>query len=438
MKNIIKKIVEIIAGFLTRRIIKKNDPLIIGITGSVGKTSSKDAIYTVIKSKYRCGKSWGNLNSELGLPLAVAGFREAEVTAGFWLKALRKMFRLAFGKNGKIADILVLEMGADKPGDIKKLIKLAPPRIGVITNIGVSHLENFKRINGTISEKRKLIENLEADDCAILCGDDKRVLAMAKKTKAQIITYGINSENLVKAVNVTFHYGWKGLGGNLDWGVSFKLNYEDNVVPIRLNNILGIQQIYAALAAASCGICLDMNLLEISEALLRYTPPKGRLNVIAGFSGSVILDDTYNSAPASALAALEVLGKANAKRKIAVLADMLELGSQERTGHEKVGKYAGEVADVILTFGERGRIIAREAAIVSKGTPKIIEHFNSQDELIDYLGGFLKEGVIVLVKGSQRMRMEKVVEAIMQNPEDAKKLLVRQNGQQNREPKTNN
>ncbi len=428
IKKILRKIIEIKAGLLAKMIIRKYKPLIVGITGSVGKTSTKEAIYTILKKKYKVGKSWGNLNTELGIPLAIAGYKESDTSAAFWLKAFWKMFCLYWKGKRKIRDILVLEMGADKPGDLEKLVKLVPPNVAVVTNVGISHLENFKTPGQIVIEKRKLVEALDPTGCAVLCGDDEKVLAMDKRTKARAISFGFKKCNLVRASNLVFHCGEESSSfDGLDWGVSFKLNYQDKIIPIRLKNILGIQQVYAVLAATACGIFLDMNLLEISEALAKYSPPPGRMKMLKGIKGSLILDDTYNSAPASALAALEVLEKTASSKRIAVLADMLELGAQENEGHFEVGKRASEAADLVFTFGERGSLIAKAASknFTGKETGRI-QHFKSRKKLIEKLQGLLDKNSVVLVKGSQKMRMEKVVKAIMAEPRKSKKLLVRQ------------
>ena len=430
MKKRLKKFVELSAGKLTTRILEKNQPLIISVTGSVGKTSTKDAIYSVVKTKFKANKSRGGLNTEFGLPLAIAGYEKAEVSAGFWLGALGRLFKMNVSKEAcsDLGDVLVLEMGVDYPGDMEKLVNIAPPSIGVVTNVSVSHLEKFKNINKTIIEKRRLVEALPKQGFAILCGDDEKVLEMQKKTKAQVLTFGLMEHNLVRATNISFN--WSGLqpDGQIEWGMIFKLNYNDKVVPVRIKNALGIQQVYAALAAAAVGIALGFNLLEIAEALLDYEVANGRLKVIKGREGSLILDDSYNSAPASALAALDVLDHLTGKKKIAVLGDMLELGDKEKRGHEEVGKMAAEVADILLTYGERSKLTAKKAKEIQKKTGRemIIEHFSSQQELVEFLEPFLKERTIILVKGSRGIKMENVVKAIMADPDQALELLVGQ------------
>ncbi|MBU2025811.1 MAG: UDP-N-acetylmuramoyl-tripeptide--D-alanyl-D-alanine ligase [Patescibacteria group bacterium] len=416
MKKFFKKIIEIFIGHFAKRIIKRSETLVVGVTGSVGKTSTKDAIHTVLSSKFNASKSWGNFNSELGLPLAVAGYKESDTSAGFWFGVLLRMFSLAYLHKEEVNDILVLEMGADFPGDIEKLVKIAPPDIGVVTNVSISHLEKFGRLTRIVSEKKKLPEAVHERGFSVLCGDDKKVMSMAKKVKSEIITFGLGKNNLIKATNIVFHWGGRGSNGKIEYGMNFKLNYNDKIVPVRIKNVLGIQQVYASLAAACCGIAVGMNLIEIAEALGRYEAPKGRLEVIKGRKGSVILDDTYNASPVSALAALDVLGEISAKVKVAVLADMLELGSKERKGHEEVGKMAGQVADVILTYGERSQFIAKSAAKAEKIKGNIVRHFETQEELVEYLDTLLKEKVVVLVKGSRGMHMERVVEAIMESP----------------------
>lgn len=429
MRSVFKKIVERIVGDLARRVIEKQEPVVIAITGSVGKTSAKDAIHAVLRQKFRARKSHGNLNSELGIPLAVAGFKEGGSSAGFWFKVILRLSSLATSHHEEMEEIMVLEMAVDKPGDMDKLIEIAPPDVGVITNIGVSHLAQFGTKAKILKEKGKLVTMLEADQHAILNGDSPALNKLRKKIKAKVTTYGLDEHNMVRADNISIQTGGFVGGKNKQWGTSFKLVYKENVVPVRLKNSLGNQQVYAALAAASVGIILGMNLIEISEALEKYRPPRGRMNIIEGINGVILIDDTYNASPASTIAALEVLYNTPFKRKIAVLADMLEIGSYERKGHVDVGKAAAVAADAILLFGDSAKIIHEASAeeIKRKKMPKVVRHFESQDVLIAELKRNVHPGDAILIKGSQAMRMERVVKALMLRPEKAEDLLVRQN-----------
>lgn len=427
MKTVLKKIIEVIAGRLAAGVIGKYNPVVVGITGSVGKTSSKDAIYSVISKKYLTLKSHGNLNSELGLPLAIAGFREAKTSPGFWIRAILRLLALLYGNKG-IGEILVLEMGVDKPGDMDKLIRIAQPDIGIVTSVGVSHLGKFGTAARIVAEKSKLVTSLTHDQQAIVCGDDIRLASLRKKIKAHLLTYGLGVNNMMRATNINVLLGDLKSGRGHEWGTTFKLNYQDKIIPVRLKHALGVQQVYAALAAAAVGVSIGMNLLEISEALGEYVPPKGRINLIEGVKGIAIIDDTYNASPVSASAALQVLARAHARRKIAVLADMLELGHYEKKGHQEIGKEAVSAADIILTYGPAARIIAETAleTAVKQNQRKSVRHFDDQERLIEALKEIIREGDMVLVKGSQGMRMEHVVKAIMRYPESAPNLLVRQ------------
>jgi UDP-N-acetylmuramoyl-tripeptide--D-alanyl-D-alanine ligase len=426
MKKVFKKIVEMSAGRLAKKAVEKNNPLIVGVTGSLGKTSAKEAIYTVLKSRFSVSRSRGSLNSELGLPLAIAGFAEGKKTdTAFWLGALKKLRNIASGKE-KIKPFLILEMGAGKPGDIKKLVAIAPPKIAVITNATFSHLKYFKNLEATLSEKTEIIKNLPVDGWAVVCGDDLGLINNLGKTKAAVLTFGLGEKNLIRASNLILNFGR--FTHPEEWGMSFKLMYKERVIPVRLWGALGRSQIYAVLAGAAVGTALGMNLLEIGEALSKYRSPRGRLNILKGMNGSIVLDDTYNaSAPKSMVNALEILKEAPAVLRIAVLGDMLELGEKEVLAHREVGLAAAGSADVIFTIGEAALEIHRMVKKkIGASDKKIAEHFLTQQELIEALKLLLDKKVVALVKGSQGMRMEKIVKEILEDPSKAPSLLIRQ------------
>ena len=423
-------ILEKILRALSEKAIQKFKPRIVGVTGSVGKTSTKEAIFTVLASKYRVRQSEKNYNNEIGLPLAILGLESGKGSFWRWTLVLIQAVKvILFTRVKDYPEVLVLEMGADRPGDIKYLVDFIRPEVGVVTAVGVSHLEFFKDKKHIAREKSVLVKVLRKDGLAVLNWDDEETRAMADSIKAKKISYGFSSEADVQASDIFFGYerskGYYGDDINKIKGISFKLSYEGTTIPIRLIRSVGRPQIYASLAAAAVGIHFDMNLLEIAGALKDFQAPAGRLSIIDGIKNTIIIEDSYNAAPQSTLAALEVLEKIEARRKLAALGDMLELGEDTESGHREVGRKSAEVAQVLFTVGEKAKFISDEA--LKKGMPKEnIFEFENSDEAKKVIQRELKEGDIILIKGSQAVRMEKISEEIMRYPEQAGKLLPRQ------------
>lgn len=337
-----KKIVEKILKILAAAVVKKYRPFIIGVTGSMGKTSTKEAVFAVLSKKFSVRRNIKNYNNEIGVPLTILGRDSGGRSPFKWLAVFFAGLRLLYSKN-EYPQILILEMGADKPGDLKYLVSFVDPNIGVITGIGdvPVHIEFFKSPVQVAREKARLIEFLKADDFAILNFDDKAVSAMAGKTKAKVLTYGFGEGAKVRATNYLLNIGFD---PSLS-GISFKIEYDGKAVPVRLDGILGEHQVYPMLAATCVGLAKGMNLLEIIEGLKNYKAPKGRMQMLEGIKHTWILDDSYNASPAATLAALETLAKFEGRRKIAVLGDMLELGEFTEEMHRQIGEKASRSAD---------------------------------------------------------------------------------------------
>ncbi|MDP3710628.1 MAG: UDP-N-acetylmuramoyl-tripeptide--D-alanyl-D-alanine ligase [bacterium] len=422
-----KYILQTLLAILAKLTIWRFNPKVIGITGSVGKTSTRETVFAVLKTKYRVRQAEKNYNNEIGLPLTILNIPHYGKNFlawgwGFVLSA----FSLIKSKNS-YPEILILEYGVDKPGDMDFLLNLAKPDIAVITAIGETpmHVENFKDPEGVISEKVKLIKCLGEDGYAILNHDDYVVYDIKNRTKGKVLTYGFEENAEVKAINYILKTTLDETLGEMPEGASFKINFKNKIIPVRMHGVLGKSNIYAALAAAAVGTVLDINLIKVSEALADLTPPAGRLRLLMGIKNSLILDDTYNAGPESTRLALETLKDAPGKRKIVILGDMLELGKYTEAAHRSIGDQAAEFADILVTVGVRAKFISDEANL--KGLDKSqIFIFDSTDSARGFLDQLIKEGDLILVKGSQGMRMEKIVEEIMLNPERAKELLVRQ------------
>ncbi len=429
MKKTFLKLLEIVLKGLAKATLEKYDPQIIGITGSVGKSSTKEAVLSVLKTKKSVRANRGNLNNELGLPLTILGdydyYREdSKRKTGFWFKVIFEGVAGLLKRRKDYPEVLVLEYGANKPGDIEYLLEIAKPDISIITAISETpvHVEFYPNPEALAREKSRLVSALSAKGTAILNFDDNIVMDMKEKTRGRIITFGFKEGADIRAVN--FENQSDGLR---PIGLSFKMEHKGSAVPVRMSNIFGRSYVYNMLAAAAVGLKNNLNLVEIASALMLYRPLPGRMRLIKGEKNTWILDDTYNAAPASTEEALEALKSLPAKRKVAVLGDMAQLGEYSVQSHEAVGKKAAGIADIIVTVGAKARFIAEAGR--KKGFPKDnIYTFDNSDNAKTIVEEIIKEGDLILIKGSQVTRMEKIVMEIMAEPEKAKDLLVRQYG----------
>ncbi|TSC94847.1 MAG: UDP-N-acetylmuramoyl-tripeptide--D-alanyl-D-alanine ligase [Candidatus Berkelbacteria bacterium Athens1014_28] len=426
------QILEKILRFLARAVINKYNPKIIGITGSVGKSSAKEAIALVLTSKFRVRKSEKNYNNEIGIPLTILGSESGESSFLGWSRVFAKgIFLLIFP--WEYPEILVLEMAVDQPGDMDYLLSFVSPDVGVITNISASHMEFFGSVENIAKEKGKLIKGIRNGGMAIINGDDSEIVKIKRDAPVKYIEFGFQDKLKVQATDANFNY----IDGKIS-GISFKLNYQGKIVPFRLPHILAFHQIYSILAAVSIGMQFKINLVDMAQSLENYFPPCGRMNLISGKNGSNIIDDTYNSSPASAIAALKTVAGTSASRRIAVLGDMLELGSESESGHSRV---AAEVfssgVDLFFAVGKRMETAVSDYLKSEKkieGDEKKVFYFDNPSVTAIELEKIIKNDDLILVKGSQSMRMEKVVENIMEKQFDARELLCRQSKEWRKKP----
>lgn len=412
---------EKVLCFMARAILKKYNPKIVGITGSIGKSSAKEAVALVLATKFTVRQNQKNYNNEIGLPLTVLGSGSGQGSLWKWLGVFLKWaWSMIF--TVKYPEILVLEMGVDRPGDMKYLLSFIRPTVGVVTNISSSHLEFFRNLDHIAKEKGRLVEDLPREGVAVLSADDTRTAAMAGVTGAEkIITFGFGSKAELKAINVAFNYD-----GFVPEGLVFKMNYDGKVIPVRLPNILAPHIINAALVGAAVGSYFKINLAEIANALQAFRAPEGRMNLIQGIKGSFLIDDTYNASPSSTVAALDVLQEMRATRKIAVLGDMLELGEDSQAGHERVAqKVYDSRAHIFIGVGDRMEKVFQKLRFMGYSQESLF-HFDSPESAGRMLQEIIRSGDIVLIKGSQGMRMEKVVEEVMAEPLLAPEILCRQ------------
>lgn len=421
MKKLIEKILKIFA----QTIIEKYQPLVIGITGSIGKTSTKEAVFTVLSGKNNVRHNIKNYNNEIGVPLTIIGVEAQGRSILGWLNVFFKAASLLIIKNKNYPEILILEMGVDHPGDMDYLTQIVKCQIGIVTFIGTAHLEYFNSVEKIQKEKGKLIESLNRDGYAILNYDNEKAREIRNISKVKILTYGFDAKADIRAQEVISSFD----KNNILQGTSFKLSYHGSSVPVFLPGILGNSAVYSALAGAVVGIIRGMNLIDISQALRNYKPPRGRMNLMAGIKNTLIIDDTYNSSPPAVMAALGILKEVPVKegaRKIVVLGDMLELGGYSEEGHQDAGKYLAKLEfDKLITVGEYSRDIDRGAKEAGMHEDAIF-HFADVSSAGRFLQEIMRTGDLILIKGSQGMRMEKIVKEVMAEPEKASELLVRQ------------
>ncbi|MFN8403902.1 MAG: UDP-N-acetylmuramoyl-tripeptide--D-alanyl-D-alanine ligase [Anaerolineales bacterium] len=355
---------------------RKMDVRVIGVTGSVGKSTTKEMIAEVLSTRYRTLKSPGNLNNEIGLPLT--------------------LLKLSSGHQRA-----VIEMGFYVPGEIAFLCDIALPHVGVVTNVGTVHAERAGSQEAIARGKAELVQALPPapEGVAILNFDDAWVRKMEEKTKARIFFYGLSQEAHLWADQV------EGLGLE---GIRFRIHYQGETLYVKIP-LIGRHSVHTALRAAAVGLAEGMNWQEILEGLSQGHTQL-RLAAVRSENGALLLDDTYNASPESMLAALNLLDELDG-RKIAVLGDMLELGPYERGGHEMVGLRAAQVAGMLLTLGERAHIIAEAARRAGMKKSAVLE-FDALEPVVEWLNSNLSKDDVVLIKGSHGLRMDRITNVL--------------------------
>ncbi len=422
MKAFFKEIVVTILTFEARVLLRRTRPKIIGITGSVGKTSTKDAIYHAIKTHVHARKNQKSFNTEIGVPLTILGLPNAGVSPLVWLKNIIEGFFIMLFP-GKYPDVLVLEMGVERPGDMKYLTSWVRPDIVVLTrlpNVPV-HVEFFSTPEAVVEEKLQLVHALAADGILVYNHDDELIRRSVADVRQQAIGYSRYSPS---------HFTAEGdeliVDGDMPTGQSFYIEHLDERQLMRVRGAIGVQHCYNVAAASAVASLFDVSLAEVAAAMESFTPPPGRMRLIPGLKDTMLLDDTYNSSPIATERALLTLGEVPAKgRKIAILGDMMELGQFSVREHERVGESVPEVADILFTLGLRSRKIA-ESALEHGMSEKNIRQYDDVERAGRELQNFLEPGDVVLVKASQSIRAERIVKEVMAEPLRAEDLLVRQ------------
>lgn len=416
-KFVIKKIEKYLFTLADQR-LKDKKTFIIAVTGSVGKSSTKEAIKMLLSSYFpeKVFASHGNMNESIGLPMSVLGFEyvPSKVEWPKVLLAARKKSR-----NKKFPKYLVVEMGVEKPGDIKYFTSLAKPNIALITNIGPAHLDALKDVDGVLKEKSQLFEQLPENGIAVYCNDDPKLKEYAKKIKQKKISYGFSADSDITAQIIKADKT-----GTLVEVSNGKLKKQVKT------KIIGNHMVLAMLSAMGISEAMELDFDKSLKSLKLFEPLAGRMHLIEGIKNSVIIDDSYNANPNSVLAAMETLRSFNENgRKVVILGNMNELGRFEEGAHQIVARAAATFADLLVFIGQNSQImkIAAEKEASKRKREVIIRTFETPSRATLSLDELILENDIILVKASQnKMRFEKIVEAIMADPSEAKNLLARQ------------
>ncbi|MEK7481142.1 MAG: UDP-N-acetylmuramoyl-tripeptide--D-alanyl-D-alanine ligase [Patescibacteria group bacterium] len=411
---------------LAEKIIRTQRPKIVAVTGSVGKTSAKEAIAAVLGQEFRVRGAKKNYNNELGVPLTIIGADSPARSLLGWLAVWMRARKLAWSKAKDYPEWLVLELGADRKGDIQYLCDIAPPDVAVVTAVSAAHTEFFGSVEEVAEEKGALVRALKSGGIAVLNGDDPHVRDMEHDVKGTALLYGFGDE-AVRADGVEMEFPDRGAWPR---GMAAILRYHERAIPFMIEGAVGRHALYPALAGAAVGLAVGLSMEDVEEGLRHYLPPSGRMRLIPGIKNTLIIDDTYNSSPLAAIAAVETLAEiepagSGQGERYAVLGDMVELGNLALESHVAVGRRVAELGvDVLMTVGELGKEIGKSARAAGMAERRV-EAYNNSEEAGLALQEKLEPGDVALVKGSQVVRMEKIVKEVMAEPLRAEELLVR-------------
>lgn len=429
----IKKILIKVFATAARRVLAREKPTVIAITGSYGKSSVKEAVAIALGAHEpgsRVKYSTKNYNNEFGLPFSIFGVSAPGRDVIKWIRILLIALWMGWGWGKIRADVLVLEMGADHPGDLAWLTSIAHPNISVITSVGESHAEHFGSIEEIAKEKATLVRVLSEGGAAVLNNDDPRVTAMRKEFSGEALYYGSSEGSDVRVLHTGVVSETNESGQEIPQGIKIILQEKGKEEECELRGTIGRPHAIAAACGIAVARLFDIPSQKAIERLERddHGMP-GRTRIISGIKGSVIIDDSYNAAsPRTVVSLLEDASRielANGQRRIALLGEMLELGAYSEAAHREVGEaVVANRIDMLVVCGTLATAIG-DAAFVAGMDRSQIRSCRTSDEAGKMLREEIKSGDIVLVKGSQGSRMEKAVKELMAEPQQAPFLLVR-------------
>lgn len=425
LKELFRQVIVFLLTLEAKLVLRKHRPKIIAVTGSVGKTSAKDAIYTALSKSFFVRRSEKSFNGDIGVPLTVLGVRNGWSNVFQWLRNLIDGISLLI-LTTPYPKWLIVEVGADRPGDITKSLSWLKPDVVVATrfpDISV-HVEFYASPEDVIKEELAPVGWLQNNGVLVFNEDDERARTAVTAPGVRRLSFGFGENANLKAENLhaTSEDG-------MPSGISFDVSYGDERGVVSIPDVAGRSHVYSVLAGIAVALSVGVSLEEAVSAFQKHETPAGRMRLINGMRTSVIIDDTYNASPAAMEEALIALGDIpRTGRRIAVLADMLELGGFSVTEHNRIGALVAKSADILVTVGVRTKGIAEGARASGMPENVIIECERGSDASTALLS-LIQSGDVILVKGSQSMRMERVVKSLMAEPEKAKDLLVRQDAE---------
>ncbi len=426
MKKILRAWCIAVLQWQAKQVLKKYKPKIIAITGSVGKTSTKDAIYSVLATQLHVRKSEKSFNNDIGIPLTILGLPSGWRDIHIWIQNVFKGFGLLLFRT-HYPEWLVLEVGARTPGGIPNTVTWLKPDIVVITKIGTVpvHIEFFPTLQDLVLEKKALSDALKPDGMLLVNADDPTTSAIMPTGNQKRYTYGISASADMRIGSPDILY--TGDENQIPTGIQAMYNIGDEEYMLSVYNTVGAHALDNALAACAVGSLLRIPADVCAKSFLKHDAPPGRMKLIDGIKDTILIDDTYNASPIATVSALETLQMIRNKgRKCAVLGDMLELGIQSHTAHEDIGKLVHDLGfDFLVTVGVRAKTIG-ESACHAGFSPDRWQHCDTAERAGDFIDDWIESGDVILLKASQGIRLERAVERLMKNPQDSEKLLARQ------------
>lgn len=426
MKKILRSWCIAILQWQAKQVLKKYKPKIIAVTGSVGKTSTKDAIYSVLATQLYVRKSEKSFNNDIGIPLTILGLPTGWRNITIWIQNVIKGFGLLLFRT-KYPEWLILEVGARTPGGIPNTVTWLKPDIVVITKIGTVpvHIEFFPTLQDLVLEKKALSDALKSDGILLVNADDPTTSAIMPTGNQKRYTYGVSASADMKIGSPDILY--TGDENQIPIGIQAMYTIGNEEHMLSVYNTVGAHALDNALAACAVGSLVHIPADVCVQTFLKHDAPPGRMKLIDGIKDTLLIDDTYNASPIAMVSALEALHMIRNKgRKCAVLGDMLELGIQSHTAHEDIGKLVFDKSlDFLVTVGVRAKTIG-ESACHAGFSPDRWQHCDTAEQAGDFIDDWIESGDVVLLKASQGIRLERAVERLMKNPQDAEKLLARQ------------
>lgn len=421
MKKMLRTPLVALLTLEARFALALHHPKVIAVTGNLGKTTTKDAIFSVIPTQMRARKSEKSFNSDIGVPLAILALENPWSNPLKWLRSLARGIFSALSPD--FPRVLVLEVGADTPGDIVAIAKWLRPDIAIYSGVPEIpvHVANFSSREELVREKRALLEHVRPGGIIVVNSDQlPEEVTRGLSTKAVTYGFGNSPDFAAQGMRVVMQ-------DDFPVAVEADVHAKGQSLKIRIKNAIGKPRVYAALAALAVADALGIELSAAASSLSNWDPPPGRMRVLHGVNGSIVLDDSYNSSPAAALSSLDTLQEIPGRRKIAVLGDMRELGSLSERAHREVGERASQFVDLLVTVGEESEALSAAARECGMKAENIREYgYDSSEQVGKDLAQELRAGDVVLVKGSQnRIRLERTVREILADRSQAEELLVR-------------